>query len=154
MSQPTIDPNKYQVWLYTSRVRLPFSFAVHPWFVVNNLGTVARYEVTAPVYDRDKSVGHLNQDVYPPFRGWPILRHFDTPTWPIHLCGFVEGDEQSLAKDMIDCIESTFDDYPYRDIYNLTKGPNSNTYAQWVLEQFPQAGMHLPWNAFGKKYRA
>jgi|SRR3989344_4507836 len=41
--------------------------------------------------------------------------------------------------------------FPYVEKYFLT-GPNSNTYAQWILDNCPEFQVKLPWNAFGKSY--
>jgi len=38
-----IDKNKYQVFLFTCPAIMPFSFAVHPWLVVNNKGSLERF---------------------------------------------------------------------------------------------------------------
>ena len=51
---------------------------------------------------------------------------------------------------MIEFIKTSKDAYPYKN-YKLS-GPNSNTYAQWILNNFPEAGIKLPWNCFDKNY--
>ncbi len=43
-------------------------------------------------------------------------------------------------------------EYPLKHDYEI-KGPNSNTYTQWVLDQFPRVKLKLPINAFGKDYK-
>jgi hypothetical protein len=44
------------------------------------------------------------------------------------------------------------EDYPYCERYRYWPGPNSNTFAAWVLRE---AGLEhsLHWKAFGKNYR-
>jgi len=42
---------------------------------------------------------------------------------------------------------------PFRNEYKIYPGPNSNTFIQWVLNHFPNSGLKLPRNAFGKNYR-
>ncbi len=64
---------------------------------------------------------------------------------------FVQGLNIGLKDVLIDLIESSFEEYPSVETYSLL-GPNSNTYTQWVLDQFPETKMQLPWNAVGKKY--
>lgn len=54
---------------------------------------------------------------------------------------------------MSEFIERSPDTYPHCNQYAF-RGPNSNTYAQWVLNQFPESGFSLPWNAFGKGFKA
>lgn len=53
-----------------------------------------------------------------------------------------------MAARMAECIENSPNTYPNKDVYSLTS-QNSNTY-QWVLDQFPEVQMKLPWNSFGK----
>lgn len=64
----------------------------------------------------------------------------------------IEGDEGSLAAKMAEFIERSPETYPFKNQYRF-RGPNSNTYAQWILNHFPETGMALSWNAFGKKYK-
>ncbi|MEA2701869.1 MAG: hypothetical protein QOE22_578 [Candidatus Parcubacteria bacterium] len=52
---------------------------------------------------------------------------------------------------MVKSIEESSTTYPNKDTYSFT-GPNSNTYIQWILDQFPEAHMNLPWNSFGKSW--
>jgi hypothetical protein len=63
----------------------------------------------------------------------------------------IEGDAGSLADRMGDFIEHSGEKYPYKETYSLF-GPNSNTFASWVLNQFPESEIKLPWNTFGKNY--
>ncbi len=53
---------------------------------------------------------------------------------------------------MVECIENSPHNYPYCGHYSYI-GPNSNTYVQWVLDAFPESGLKLPWNAFGKGFK-
>ncbi len=72
--------------------------------------------------------------------------------WKAWLISSVEGDGHSVAARMADFIISSPQIYPYREKYSLA-GPNSNTYVQWILNKFPESGMHLPWNAIGKNFK-
>ena len=38
-----LNKDKYQVFLFTCPAIMPFSFAVHPWLVVNNKGGVCAF---------------------------------------------------------------------------------------------------------------
>ncbi len=61
----------------------------------------------------------------------------------------MEGDEKSIISEMVKFIEQSPQIYPHKNIYSFL-GPNSNTYVQWVLNNFPELEVRLPWNAFGK----
>jgi hypothetical protein len=97
--------------------------------------------------------GHLSLNALPLWRGWRIFHSskYSKYVWSVTLHGVVEGEEGSLAARMAACIEQSPEKYPFCDEYAYT-GPNSNTYAQWVLNQFPDSGLTLPWNSFGKGF--
>ncbi|MBU4536505.1 DUF3750 domain-containing protein [Patescibacteria group bacterium] len=145
-----IKKDKYQVFLFICPIGLPLSFAVHPWFVINNKGVISRWEVTLPRYNRKLSFGHLNKDLYPYFQGIEMFPYTKKYKWKyIKLLGSIEGNEESVAQKMVNCIQNSEKKYPFSQNYSLL-GLNSNTYVQWVLNQFPESNMSLPWNAFGK----
>ena len=146
-----VAPTKTQVFLLTCPAHLPFSFARHPWFVINKKGVLSRWEV---VYGNCRHVGtplragHIHIDALPPFRGISIFHSPEILFWNGRCEAVAEGE---LAENLISFIEASKDTYPYRDRY-LLWGPNSNTYAQWVLDAFPTWNAKLPWNAFSKNY--
>ena len=145
-----IKPETYQVFLFICTAALPFVFAKHPWFVVNKKGTVSRWEVFWKTDGLKTSWGHLHKDHYALFQGVEMFVFSDKYHWNnTELVGVVEGDEDSLAKRMAEFIENSPQTYPYCSRYVLG-GPNSNSYAQWVLNKFPESNMRLPWNSFGK----
>jgi len=61
----------------------------------------------------------------------------------------VKGSEAQM---MIEFIERSPNVYPHCEMYRF-RGPNSNTYVQWVIDNFPNSGLQLPFNAFGKGYK-
>ena len=150
-----VNKDKYQVFLLSCRPSLPLSFSRHPWFVINKKGVVSRFEIIASpeMYDIQTRFGHLCINALPPWRGLRILRSLRNwgYIWPSVLHHSIEGDEGSLAARVVECIEQSPKEYPYRDRYAYS-GPNSNTYAQWVINQFPGSGFKLPWSAFGKSF--
>ena len=149
MENFTIKPDTYQVFLFTCTATVPFIFAKHPWFVVNKNGVVSRWEIFWKLHRSATSWGHLHKDFYPPFQGIEMFffsrKHFWKDT---KLVGVVEGGEGSVAERMADCIENSPRTYHHCATYAL-RGPNSNTYVQWVLDQFPSSNLYLPWNSFG-----
>jgi hypothetical protein len=137
------------VSLYASLANLPFFMAIHPWFVVEKNGKLSRWEVTFETGRGENSWGHLRLDQLPAYSGIEVLPLDIQLYWPSWRIATVKGE---VARQMTEFIEASPQTYPYRNKYALT-GPNSNTYVQWVLEKFPDCGLKLPWNAFGKKYR-
>lgn len=148
-----LDKEKYQVFLFMCPANIPINFARHSWLVVNRLGVISRWELFWRPNRGGESWDYLHKNFYAPTQGiekYPLSQKY---LWGDGtLLGYVEGDEQSLAGQMADLIESSPQVYPYCYKYFLT-GPNSNTYVQWVLNQFPQSGLRLPWNCFGKDFK-
>jgi hypothetical protein len=97
---------------------------------------------------RERSWGHLSENHFPPFSGIEVFPFFEKYFWSGKLLGKIEGED---AKRMASFIKNSPHTYSYNQRYHLT-GPNSNTYAQWVLNAFPEFGVELPWNAFGKSF--
>ncbi len=151
-----INKDTFQVFLCYSLCSVPLSFAIHPWFVVNKKGTVSRWEVNYIAGKGQENYGYLAKNAYnlDPFVGINIFPYSDSLNlrWSPGILGMTEGDENSIAKKMIDFIESSHANYAYGDGYRF-RGPNSNTYAQWVLGHFPEFKAELPWNAIGKGYK-
>ncbi|OGZ07134.1 MAG: hypothetical protein A3D65_03590 [Candidatus Lloydbacteria bacterium RIFCSPHIGHO2_02_FULL_50_13] len=146
--QHLIDKEKYQVIIFGCPSNIPFNFALHPWFVVNKQGSISRWEVLFRKIRREKSWGHLYMNFFPPFQGIEILPFSQKYFWKGKLLGQIEGD---VAKRMAEFIENSPTKYPYCDKYFLS-GPNSNTYAQWILNNFLEFKVRLPWNSFGQNY--
>ncbi|KKT21937.1 MAG: hypothetical protein UW07_C0051G0001, partial [Candidatus Nomurabacteria bacterium GW2011_GWF2_43_8] len=63
-----IDKDKYQVFLYACPANVPLNFASHPWFVVNKLGSVSRWEVLFRNTPHSTKWGHLYMNFFPPFQ--------------------------------------------------------------------------------------
>jgi hypothetical protein len=144
----------YQVFLFTCPVSIPLNFASHPWFVCIKNGKISRWEVRFEKNRINPEIGnHLHLNSLPPFSGIEMLQLIPKKfLWPANLLGYVEGDDNSLAKKIIDFIETSPQNYIYRDQYSFV-GPNSNTYAQWLLNNFPEFKIKLPWNSFGKNFK-
>ena len=150
--QGLIRHDAYQVFLFTCPATFPFSFASHPWFVVNRKGTVSRWEIFWEADKKDKmSWGHLHKDCWPPSQGIEMFFYSQKYFFKSTLFDSIEGNEGSLAHRMADFIEESSQHYPYCQEYSL-RGPNSNTYVQWVFDHFPECGIRLRWNSFGKRY--
>ncbi len=140
-----IDSEKYEVFILHCPAHVPFNFAIHSWFVCNEKGKISRWEVLFRA-NKDETWGFLHQNHYPPFSGIEIFPFSARWYWQSHLLKKVEGE---MAKEMIDFIKMSRENYPYVQKY-VSSGTNSNTYVQWVLNHFDEIGTELPWNAIGK----
>ncbi|KKT01192.1 MAG: hypothetical protein UV76_C0002G0105 [Candidatus Nomurabacteria bacterium GW2011_GWA2_43_15] len=143
-----IDKDKYQVFLYACPANVPLNFASHPWFVVNKLGSVSRWEVLFRNTPHSTKWGHLYMNFFPPFQGIEIFTFSQKYFWKGKLLGQIEGE---IAKQIAEFIENSPTAYPSCNKYKST-GPNSNTYARWVLNNFPEFKAKLPWNSFGQNW--
>ncbi len=147
-----INKDKYQVFVFMSHASLPVLFSVHPWIVINEKGKISRLEIKR---DRNKNeeLGYLYINDQLPYEGLPIIYPFKKFPWKAQVLGLIEGDENSLAKRMTDFIGNSKKTYPYLKKYSLITGPNCGTYVEWVLDNFPEIEIKLPWSAIGKNYK-
>jgi hypothetical protein len=141
-----IKKNKYQIFIFTCPANAPFHFARHPWIVTNEKGKITRYE--GRHIKNKKNNSHIYQNLFPTFQGIEMFIFSKKWYWKGELFYNAEG---LLAKKMISVVKSGEKNYPYLHTYSFL-GPNSNTYVQWVLDQFPSIKKELPWNAIGKKH--
>ena len=121
---------------------LPFpagALAVHYWFVVFRENACTRWEVWQTKNAGPHCIGHVHRD----------LKGADDGVGggPARVAAHWEGQS---AKEIADVLQS-IENYPYCEQYRYWPGPNSNTFAAWVLRQ---AGVAQPlhWKAFGKNY--
>ena len=124
---------------------LPFPlglFAVHYWFTVldPDSGRCDRWEIWQSSDAGGESVGHLHCNFKAPDEG--------VGGGPAHVHAEWRGDE---ARKIHSVLKETEKTYPHVHRYLPWPGPNSNTFAAWVLRQ---AGieLHLPWKAIGKDF--
>ncbi|MBV9159552.1 MAG: DUF3750 domain-containing protein [Candidatus Kaiserbacteria bacterium] len=142
-----LKPDRIQVFLFTSLATFPFTFARHPWFVINRKGTVSRWEIFWEASKKGKiSWGHLHKNCYAPWVGIEMFFYTDRYLFDSHLEGVVEGDDGSHANRIADFIESSPERYGNCQKYSLL-GPNSISYAEWILDSFPTSSLTLPWNS-------
>jgi hypothetical protein len=107
---------------------LPFIFgffADHYWFVVSEEGSPAchRWEVWQTKNAGGTSVGYVHCD----------LRHPDAGVGggPTRITAEWRGAEASAVRDVLERPE----EYPHCQRYHYWPGPNSNTFAAWVLRR-------------------
>lgn len=148
-----VKKDKYQIFLFSSPVPRPYSFAIHVWFVINKKGKIDRWEFGKFRSKAEKSWGLVHLNVRKdPTEGMNKSFKKNYPRFSGNLIKCIEGDSSSQAKKIVDFLERKAKYYPLRDEYRMT-GPNSNTWVRWVLDHFPDSGLKIPWNAFGKNWK-
>ena len=152
-----IDATKYQVFICASKMPMPFSFAMHTWIVTIDHGKINRYEVWGYTDLRKPADGHLHINLFQPWVGVRVFpshhSHIEAKRFSSKILYKLEGEVDSLADHIIKFIENNLDTYPYAKNYHYFPGPNSNTFTQWVINQFPELEYKLPWSAIGKNYK-
>jgi hypothetical protein len=118
------------------------AIARHYWFVVLDAqgGRCDRWEVWQSKDAGGVSVGHLHRNLMHPDSG--------VGGGPARVEAEWSGDE---ARALAAVLESAHCSYPHCARYRAWPGPNSNTFAAWILRR---AGIdhHLPWRAIGRRY--
>jgi len=157
-----IDKKKYQVFLFKTRLSPPLAWISHCYFVINKKGRVKRYDVI--YWIGKKQHKYLLLNYVPPWLGFSNswkgylglvgIRHYVklSERFESELIFQLKGAKGSIAEKMVNFIEKTPKSYPFGRRYLTLPGPNSNTFIQWIINHFPESGLKLPWNAFGKGY--
>jgi len=141
-----INNDSYQVFLFTCPANIP-GFR-HPWFVLNKKGNLTRWEVLFEKNTDQTGWQHLHKNLFKPFAGISRFPYSKKLLRKARLEGYSADD---TAKKAIAFIEKSPESYPFRNHYKFF-GPNSNTYAQWVLDHNPKFKAKLPNNSLGKDY--
>lgn len=155
MSEP-----EYSVKIYSSSIAFPLTLFSHAYFVTEYEGKTNRYEVLMLFKDPGKNRydGNICKNAFAPKQGFSIIGVFPPyslgPRYRVSLRCETHGKNESAAQRLYDFIEGGgLHRYPYKNRYNILLGPNSNTFTQWVIDQVPECGLSLPWNAWGKGYK-
>ena len=125
--------------------RLPYIFgavADHYWFVVfdEDLATCHRWEVWQTKNTGGYRIGHVHCDLKAP--------DADVGGGPSRIAAEWRGAAARSLRSVLERAEN----YPHCHRYRYWPGPNSNTFAAWVLRE---AGLEyrLGWRAIGCDYR-
>ena len=154
-----VNKEKYQVFLFSSNMPFPISFAVHTWFVINRKGKIFRFDFGHMGGSPDKKWGLVIRNTYPPttgvisIMGMKVKATEHSKRNPSKLLEVIEGEEDSMADKMSKFILEKSKDYPHKDKYQKYAGANSNSFIQWIIDHFPESKFKLPFNAFGKKFK-
>lgn len=144
-----MNDETYTVELWTSRAHLPYLFACHPWFVINHNGEQHRYEV---LYTKaNEQQGYIHIDTFDSTQGLPMLPRYSSLCWKSTRRFKISGDKNSDAYRLFCALTQSPQTYQNKEVYHIS-GPNSNTYAQWVLNHARDHSYTLPWYAFGKEW--
>ena len=140
------------VWFLCSPLPIPMNMiAVHCWIVtIDAQWKTDRWEVWQSRSNCKSSWGYVHKNLLAPWQGiskYPAFRRY--VPGPIYPIASLNG---HIAKSVIEFMDNHMNEYPYTNDYHYWPGPNSNTYVQWVINQFPQLSVNLPWSAIGKKY--
>ena len=112
-------------------------WAWHHWLVVEDARGLDRWEIWQWRRAGGTAWGHLHLNLLPPLQGvgagpgWVIRRWSGGP-----------------AEHLRHRLEASPREYPFREYYRPWPGPNSNTYAQWVLGNLHQLDQHAPGRAY------
>ncbi|AIE73958.1 MULTISPECIES: DUF3750 domain-containing protein [unclassified Synechocystis] len=127
--------------------KIPFvgRWAVHYWYVIGDrhgqtLANVQRWEVWQRRELKPQSWGHLHRNLLAPQAGVGNGPSFLAQQW-----------SGSLGDRLGEIILHSPHTYPHCYSYRYWPGPNSNTYAQWVLEQ-AAIDFDLGWRGVGRGY--
>ena len=118
-------------------------FADHHWFLIlrgvegRHYQTCDRWEVWQHAHQNDSCWGYLHKNLLSPCAGVGNGPSRSVKKW--------SGGE---ALSIIDKIESSPTHYPFLEQYRYWPGPNSNTFAQWVV----RGRMRLGIRGIGRRF--
>ena len=126
---------------YASLPSLLGLIASHYWFVVLEGGEAHRWEVWQAKNAGGRSIGHVHRD----------LKHPDDGVGggPARIAAEWQGDDALAIKRVLENAAA----YPFCERYRYWPGPNSNTFAAWVLRKAGIAHTLGPM-ALGKRFPA
>ncbi len=114
--------------------------AVHYWFVIQKTSGADRWEVWQHPDKSPCSWGHLHKNLMAMDAGVGQGTSWIEAVW-----------HGEAAQPLVTVIENSPVNYPNRHRYHYWPGPNSNTYAQWILTQVNSA-VNLSPQGLGKDY--
>lgn len=151
MHIPKLQKGEYGVFFLYSETSLPVRFATHVWIVTMHNGNMNRWEILHKQMPAQLRVGYLHKNFRPALEGLPKFYFTNPDSWPAKECGRLIGKKGSLAYQVFDFIEKQGHTYPFCHKYTLLPGPNSNSFVQYIVDQF-NLPIRLPWSAIGRFY--
>ncbi len=140
-SNSGLDPDS-EPWvrLYIAEVPMAHGLATHPWFLVHDGGgpyATQRWEVWQTAVGPH---GHVAVDLLAP--------EADVEGGPARLVATYQGAE---AKRLIAVLRDRAPRYACADFYRVWPGPNSNSFARWVLDE-AEIDQRLPLSSIGANW--
>ena len=130
------------VRLYCARLPAPLGlFASHYWFTVDDGARCDRWEIWQTAGAGGVCFGHLHCNLKAPDDG--------VGGGPARVAAKWEGED---AARLNAALAEAAERYPFCHRYLAWPGPNSNTFAAWVLRR-AQVDFRLPRNAIGRNYK-
>jgi hypothetical protein len=150
------NPSQYIVRVYATPMSFPLNFTVHTWVEISHENQTERYDLWGypGLKTTSEKKGYLYKNIFPDHLGTTLspLGGSNTParrqTGTVIL--EITSQHHSAAKTLYEKIAQHAFAYPHYALYRMILGPNCNTYTQWLLDLVPEAGLHLPWYAWGK----
>lgn len=146
------------VSVYATPMSFPLNFTIHSWIEIVNGSSRDRYDLWAypGLKTATERKGYIYKNIFPDHLGttWsPIAKLDDLSRRQTGIIiREVSGETGSLAHRLYMAISENAFNYPAYNRYNMILGPSCNTYTQWLLQLVPEAGLSLPWYAWGKNY--
>lgn len=116
-------------------------FAIHTWIAAKRTG-----ESEYTVYD---VVGWRE------YRGLPVMwiaRDVPDRYWFGEKPRILREHRGPGVDDLIDAVDEAARAYPWKTIYKVFPGPNSNTFTAWIALRVPELELNLPLSAIGSGY--
>ena len=106
--------------------KIPFigAIAIHYWYVILQENQATRWEIWQKTHLSADSWGHLHKNLMPINSGVGNGASWRETVWT-----------GELAHQLAEILENSPETYPHKYLYRYFPGPNSNTYAQWILNQ-------------------
>ena len=143
-----LDKTKEQFFVFESLMPRPLFFIKHTYIVTNQKGKINRYEVWQSKNKKVIKLEHLRKNRLKPIVGFKKSYFNRNKRFTSKIIGFETG---NLAEQINEFVNKNYTNYKYKDKYNYL-GNNCNTFVDWILKQFPQSKIKLPFMAIGKKY--
>lgn len=116
-------------------------FAIHTWIATKRSG-----EDFYTTYDVIGWRGYNGQQVM------GIHRDIPDRYWYGAKPRLLKAHRGQQAEALIDAIDAAAHAYPWKSIYKVYPGPNSNTFTAWIARRVPELELDLPFSAIGSGY--
>jgi len=116
-------------------------FAIHTWIAAKRSGESAYtvYDVVGWRANSGQPVLRIAQDI--PDRYW----YGERPKLLMERRG-------GGIDELILAVDKAAHAYPWKTMYKVFPGPNSNTFTAWIAKQVPELKLSLPFSAIGSGY--